>query len=150
MARFSLSTRHYRGLALLWAAVILLACALPSTGVPRVSVFGADKVVHAGLFFGWGVLLMRALRPLSLERPRMELGRRAAGLFVGGTVFAGLTEAMQHVLPVHRTADVYDFAADVLGLALAIGLYCAWRYRQLRAVRPESPRREAQSVNREA
>jgi VanZ family protein len=45
-------------------------------------------------------------------------------LGVGLAVYAGVTEILQAVLPIHRNGDVRDLLADVTGVAL--GLFLSW------------------------
>ena len=57
---------------------------------------GLDKVIHAALF---------ALLAVTTRR---RYGR-GLGLVLG---YAGLSEVLQAVLPIHRDGDVLDFLAD--------------------------------------
>jgi VanZ family protein len=119
--------RHALSLAVLWTLGILVALTIPTPGLPEApATIDLDKVAHAVLFVGLGVLWMHALQPSSGDTPR-HARRRGAGLFLAGVFFAGLTEVYQYVLPIERLGDPYDALADVVGLALAILGYIAYR-----------------------
>jgi len=120
-----------RVLAVLWTAVVLLACWLPGGTVEAGSlglldVPGLDKVVHAVLFFLESYLLLRALPgaapPARALRDAGTPGRiscwRVTAL-AGG--LAILTEVVQLWVP-NRDGSLADFLADLLGILLG----CAW------------------------
>lgn len=128
MARFpSLSTTHYRWLAVLWTGAIVLACSLPAASFAGVQpAVGADKVVHVVLFAVFGGLWMRALCPPGPERTWARVRRRGGRLLLLGVLFGVGSEVYQQVLPLQRVADPYDALADVLGLLFGILLYGAY------------------------
>jgi len=121
--RMSLSTSHYRWLAGLWTLGIVVACSLPPASFSGVQPgLGVDKVVHFGLFAGFGALWMRALCPPG-GSAREKNRRRVVGLLVVGGVFAVGAELYQHVLPIRRMADPYDAIANGGGLLAGILVY---------------------------
>lgn len=125
--RFFRTHPIYRGLASLWTIGMLTAFSLPPTSVPAVeSALSVDKLIHFGLFFGFGLLWMRALRPPSAEG--VADGLQGASLrFVGiGVCFAGGAEWYQQVIPVSRTSDPYDALANVVGLLTSLVVYTAF------------------------
>jgi hypothetical protein len=71
---------------------------------------GADKVVHAGLF---GLPALIAL--LGRLRPRQVL------LLL--VIHAPVSEVVQGALLTRRTGDPWDAVADLVGVALALGLW---------------------------
>ena len=104
--------------ALAWTAGLLSAFLLPSSSLPSVSIPGADKVVHFGLFAGFGWLWTQAF-PSLLYPGRVVL--------VAGAVMVILTEAGQGLLlSLGRTADMMDGLADVLGLVAGV-LAALWK-----------------------
>lgn len=117
-------TVHYRLLAALWTTGIMLAMSIPAKSVGGVaSAFGADKIAHVVLFAAFGGLWLRGLCPPH-ERGVSKCFRWRGGILFGlGTLFAVGTEAYQSLLPIQRTADPYDAAADLIGLILAFAGY---------------------------
>jgi VanZ family protein len=117
----TLSPHHWRTLAILWTLGIIVACSLPGRSLPQSSLFEFDKLIHAGLFFGFGLLWMQALRsPPRTRRWRVLL----AGLF-----FAVMTEVYQGVLPFDRYPDPLDALANGVGLVLALLMHAVWMRR---------------------
>jgi len=127
---FPLTTTHYRWLAVLWTIGIVVACSLPPRSLSAVQpALGYDKIAHVGLFVGFAGLWMRVLCPPD-RRPSMSgLGWYGLLLLGLGGAFAAGSEVYQHVLPLGRTGDPYDFLADGVGLLLGIVLY-AWMVRE--------------------
>jgi hypothetical protein len=118
-----LSTAHYRWLALLWTAGIVVACSLPAASLsPIEPALSADKAAHFGLFAGFGALWMRALCPPASVTPA-RLRRQGGRLLIWGTLFAVGTEVYQHLLPLQRLGDPYDALADGGGLLLSVIAY---------------------------
>lgn len=95
-------------LAVLWTLGILLACSLPGESLPSVGLFAFDKLIHFGLFAGFGVLWCWALPG------------RTTRVLLFGLAYAVLTEVYQGFLPFERTPDPYDALANALGLLTAI------------------------------
>lgn len=122
----ALTTGHYRVLAACWTVGIVLLVTIPTGDLPKMSsVFGLDKLVHAVLFTGFGILWLRGLFP---PVPGKGLSSRhwwGLLLFVGGALFAVATEVYQSVALPARTGNAYDTAADLVGLLIAFGAYYA-------------------------
>ncbi len=106
---------------IVWAGLILVGTSLPRA--PGPDVVGFDKVSH---FFAYGVLGLLLMR--SLLRCRCQAPHRAALLTLAvGAVFAAVDELHQSWIPGRHT-DILDFAADCVGLALAIA--AMWTFRR--------------------
>lgn len=126
----SLQTAHYRALAALWTIGIMLAVTIPTGGVPDVhSPLGFDKVVHAILFLGFGLLWLRGLCPPEQVATSIVPSERSLFLLGVGVVFAMSTEIYQYVLPLERLADPYDAVADLVGLFVAFVGYHVYAHR---------------------
>ena len=109
------------GLAVAFGALVLALCTLPGSADPPAPLFpGIDKIEHAVAFAVFAVLWRRA-------------GLSAVATALWGAAFGVFIEVWQHVLPIYRTADAYDVAADLVGLALGLG---AWAWIRARRVRP--------------
>jgi len=89
---------------------------------------GADKLIHLTLF------------ALLAGTTRWRFGP-ARPLVVAVAAYAGLSELVQALWLVHRSGDVRDLVADLLGVALGWALAGRWTARR--------PRAEAGRVTRE-
>lgn len=101
--------------ATLWTLGLLAACLVPGERIPEVDIDSFDKLVHVGLFAGFGFLWLR-----------VAPGRRVT-VALYGLALAILIELLQHGLPIHRSGDALDVVADAVGLALALAADAAWR-----------------------
>lgn len=112
---------------------------LPGGSVPKVSwvdmIPAADKIVHAGLYFVLAALLANCLR-FWLRSNRvivvLTLGTLAA--------YAAFDEWSQQFSP-HRSPDVIDFLADMIGATCGVNLFAVWRWlrRQKRRILNDPP-----------
>lgn len=102
--------------AALWAVIILVLLLSPPRGeAPHWLRWPhADKLLHAVLFGVQAGLLWRAWRTSGTASPPLAM------IFLCTVIFAGLTELLQHLLPVGRTGDLADLLADVAGAAIAL------------------------------
>jgi VanZ family protein len=103
----------------LWALTLLAVTSWPNPGVPQVG--HADKVVHALLYGVLGWLVARA-------EPTWLTPGRALPVLAAIAAFAALDEWHQTLVP-GRSGSVDDWAADVVGAALALTL-AAYRRRR--------------------
>lgn len=110
-----------------WTALLLLMLFMPVGGGPSIPYM--DKVVHLGLFGGFGTFWTWAGAPV----------RRTAWV---GVVLAPLTELVQGVLPWPRGTDPADAATDVVGLALGLA-FGFWTLRLKKKRRPQGDGAEA-------
>lgn len=102
-----------------WGA-IFVGTHLPATGVdlPRVN----DKLMHLSAFSGLAVLLAWAI-PTRPSRPLAHLKWTALVALAYGVV----DECSQSLVP-GRSPDIRDYAADVGGIAIGLGIYTFLRY----------------------
>jgi VanZ family protein len=88
-------------------AYVIWGCLEPASWVPNFHV--SDKIEHAGAYFlmtfWFGGLLQR---------------RRFPVMVVGFLALGAAIEVAQGLMGLGRTADVWDFAADSVGVAAAI------------------------------
>ncbi len=102
---------RHRWPALLWTALIVLACTWPGGNLPSAPVVGFDKIVHIGMFVGWTVLWL------------LLFPKNTWAVLLLGIAFGILLEFYQQWLPFDRTFDWWDAAADGLGALLGVGLH---------------------------
>jgi VanZ family protein len=127
----SIKTVHYRLLATLWTAGILLAMSIPTGDLSEIQpALGFDKVIHVILFAGFGLLWLRGLCPPGTEKLARCFRRRGGLFFVVGIMFAVGTEVYQYLLPIQRMADPYDVTADLVGFILAFVGYYVYHVRR--------------------
>ena len=97
---------------------------MPSNDLPDLNKFnifqGFDKVVHIGIFFVLTVLLYweSALKSQWSNKKPITIVK----VIVTTVIFAYLTEEAQKFVST-RSADIYDFYADCLGIAMATFTY---------------------------
>ncbi len=94
--------------AVIWTIIMLIGCLLPGPDVPPVITMN-DKFTHVGIF-----ILFAVLWSLS--------GRRPVWVILAGLFFGILIEVLQGALPIHRSADVQDAIADLIGTLIGAGL----------------------------
>jgi hypothetical protein len=104
--------------------VICVLLFLPGSKLPKQNLFhieNLDKVVHAFLFLFLEWLLLWDGQVIKVAKSaRLVI---LSTLFV--TVFAVFTELIQHYLIQERTGSIFDFCADLTGLAVGIISYGA-------------------------
>lgn len=117
-----IESRRSTFLATLWTALLLVACWLPRRAMSVVEgspsflqAIHADKLVHAGLFFGFSSLWSLAYS-----------GRSVAAIAVSGIALAVITELGQATTLVGRDADLWDGLADAVGVALGLLFVRVW------------------------
>jgi hypothetical protein len=97
-----------------FAVVVLVSLAVlfaPGSEVPATPP-GVDKIVHLLLFTA-----------LAVSGRWAGLGFRVLGSVL--VLYAGISEVIQGVAPLHRDASVGDWLADSIGALLGLGLW-AW------------------------
>jgi VanZ family protein len=103
--------------AAIWAAVILTLTSIPNPDFSAVSVTGADKVVHLGMYAVMGWLTLRA----AWCSPRVW--QTAVLVWLSVAAMGAVDEWHQRFIP-GRSADPRDWLADATGAG--IGIAVAW------------------------
>jgi VanZ family protein len=101
-----------RTLAVVYLIVLFVATHVPSTSMPHVT--WSDKIYHFGAY---AVLTLCVLAGWELTIRRLE-PKHYFAVWLVGTLYAIVDEATQ--IPVGRTADANDWAADVVGIVCGI------------------------------
>ena len=98
---------------LCWMAIILLLIGIPGYKFPSSELFSADKFIHFGLYFVLSFLWMQAF----IKQNSIAVLRFYAGFYtlLIGFFYSGLTEMLQGLLFVQRSADVLDYLANASG-----------------------------------
>lgn len=100
-----------------WALTIFIQSSFPSVSLPEVEYISVDKVIHMGVFG-----LLTALCYISLVHLRRENIFSDSPLkwsLVFGILYGAFDEIHQYYVP-NRSAEVQDWAADVIGVILAV------------------------------
>lgn len=94
--------------AIAWAVAIVAVCSIPGTDLPELDIQFLDKAAHFAMFavLAWLWLGVLTMSPAS----------NYVAVVVVGSIFGGLTEIYQGILPWERTPDILDVAANTLGL----------------------------------
>lgn len=113
--------------AICWTLLIVVAVLVPGQHVPRQPVFEFDKLIHAGLFFGFTLLWTFALARGSLWRTFIVLCVAIS--------FGLLTEWIQGQLPYRRSMDQFDMLANGAGAFLAFLIWVMFGARRTKSAR---------------
>ena len=116
-AHYSLPMRKYLDIPLTaFVAITLTVAMLWPLEAPPPAPEGSDKLVHFIAF-------------AALAFPLARTGRLGlVAVFIGASAFGGLIELIQPTF--NRSADMGDWVADTVGVAIGIG--CGLLYRRLR------------------
>lgn len=109
-------------LAILWATFVLIMCDMPMSGADDLPLFaGFDKLVHLGFFFVLTVLLF-----FGKIREQLSYTYRTSTIVkivLITAALAGGIELLQWKVFTYRSAEWWDFFADMLGVCMAIFSY---------------------------
>lgn len=110
----------------LYCTIIFILSAVPAHQMPDGQIWRLDKLIHAVVYAGLGLLLWRAL---CLGPPR--LGRRGAAVvaILGAALFGISDEWHQSFVP-GRQASALDALADLIGAAVAVAVAALARPRR--------------------
>ena len=92
------------------SVLIIIAVLIPGPNLPDVSIGGFDKVIHVVMFLTWAIAVRFDFRSRSFS---------AWVVFLTGIVFSLLTEILQRLVE-GRSFDIYDMAADAVGLLIGL------------------------------
>ena len=94
------------------SVLIIIAVLMPGSKLPDVSIGGYDKLIHIAMFIVWALAV------------RLDYNRQPfpyALVFLIGIIFSLLTEVLQ-ILVEGRSFDIYDMAADAVGLLIGLAI----------------------------
>jgi VanZ family protein len=117
-----LRTLKFQWPAIAWAIVVLILCDMPvSSSGPSIFFEGFDKMGHLGVFFILTVLLFYGkinqqnsydYRPLTIVKILLITSALGGGI-----------EILQWKVFTYRSAELWDFIADMLGVGMGIFSY---------------------------
>lgn len=99
--------------------LLFISTHIPANQLMR-RIHASDKLLHATAFAGLAFLIAWAV-PTNKNRLSQNVVIAAAV----GVMYGGLDELLQ--IPVGRTADWYDFAADCFGILIGLIVYTGLR-----------------------
>lgn len=112
----------YQYLAVIWSLIVLVLCDMPMAGSGTSDLFfeGFDKLVHTGFFFVLSVLIFFG----EISRNPGH-NRLVASLIIVliTSIFGGAIEISQLEVFTYRSAEWWDFFADMTGTGMGIFAY---------------------------
>lgn len=102
--------------AIFWIVAIFVQSSISNLSIPNFQFKWHDKLAHIVEFAILAILLFRALKYSSIKF--FQQGKYWL-TFLGGSLYGLSDEIHQSFVP-GRTADVYDWIADVIGILLII------------------------------
>lgn len=109
------TTTLLRWLAVAWTIIMLIGCLMPHSQLPDELLTWSDKGQHILIFALFSLLWVLA-------------GVRLGTVAAAGFLFGGLIELLQYVLPINRSGDWLDLAADCVGIIVGIVLTFGIRF----------------------
>lgn len=100
------------------AVAIFVASSIPANYLPEVIILSPDKLLHAAVFFIFGLSVFRAVR--ATEKWKVLRARPFLVTLLVGSLYAIFDEVHQHFVP-GRIVDAFDMLADLFGVLLALG-----------------------------
>lgn len=117
-----ISTLKHQYLAIIWALIVLVLCDIPLSGSGSGDFFfeGFDKLVHTGFFFVFSVLIFFGEGTRKLDHSRFGAIFKVILITI---IFGGGIELSQLEIFTYRSAEWWDFFADMTGTGMGIFAY---------------------------
>lgn len=106
--------------AFLWAIVLAILMLLPASSLSESRLLSYDKLAHLGVFTLFGILVMFGAMTTSILG-KSKISQVTYSLTIG-IVYGGLLELLQQFAS-DRSADLYDFFANVVGTILGVVVF---------------------------
>jgi len=107
--------------SLLWAFILIVLSVINTGSLPDPDITYFDKMVHFGIYMLFTIILIFDLRNRSFMRGSKKylfiLSFTLASLFGGGM------ELLQMIPELHRSAEFFDFLANMAGSGMAVILF---------------------------
>ena len=105
-----------------WFFLVLILICLPGDDLPKtddwMSAIYFDKWVHTGLFSVMAFLFMMPLK--NIDTPLTKKNNTAIKICIALSIWGLTTEFIQKYFIVGRSFDLWDWAADSVGILLAL------------------------------
>lgn len=108
---------HYHLPPIAWAFTIIAISSIPSAYLPKVEIFGTDKLVHVIVFCIFGLLLYRSYSNKKNTNPGFS---KVYFFTIAGVIVLSIfIELYQGLIP-GRRSDIYDLVANIIGGLFAL------------------------------
>jgi len=117
-----LNTLKHQYLAIGWSVLVLILCDMPVSEPSGLSTFpGFDKLVHTGFFFVLTVFLFfgKIRQQLSYTYRMVTILK----ILLVTIILGGGIEILQLTIFTYRSAEWWDFFADMVGVGMGIFSY---------------------------
>lgn len=94
-------------MAIGWTVIILIGCLTPHSELPDELLTWNDKGQHMSIFALFAILWRMTGLPFIT-------------VMTVGLLFGGLIEVLQYLLPINRSGDWLDLAADFVGVLIGL------------------------------
>jgi glycopeptide antibiotics resistance protein len=118
--------------AFLWAAVILILCALPGSSFPKLTFLDwlrPDKVVHLIMFGALCFLLIKGFTQQNTFHPLSLYPKMYAALL--SIIYGIVIELLQEYIFIWRSGEFFDVVADAFGALIGLWVYNYWIKKKL-------------------
>ena len=109
----------------IFGLLVLAISVMPISGggAPLLFSFpGADKVVHAGIYFVFTILLLKDLfRNIPLETPKLSM------LLMSVLSYSIIIEVIQQSMTEYRSGELLDVVANLMGIICGAGFILVYR-----------------------
>lgn len=107
--------------SIIWMVIIVSISVMPGSGIPKVNIPFADKLVHFGIYFVLSILLLYGFR----EQYGFRWVRFIMALLVWAiaTLWGTLMELIQYQLTESRHFEYLDILANIIGSLFGIGAF---------------------------
>ena len=117
-------------IALFWTILVTYSCLVQSSAVPVINIPNLDKYIHAFFHFVftyvWFLFFRKQLKFNTIFKPLLTA-------FLFSVVFGIVIEILQQLVTTTRSADFFDFLANLTGATVAyFTVVICYKYNTLR------------------
>lgn len=114
----------YNILGIIWSIIVFILLSMPGNDIPKfpfLEQMHFDKIVHLFLFAIFVILFIFGFYKQTNFFYLKKYCHTSA--IILGVFYGGLTELLQEYIAINRSADFYDYIADVVGCFIGYLLY---------------------------